>query len=134
MSLESAKGRLNRQPGESVTGYITSEDIKQAFDDLAEGWQADIAAGGGGGGVSQAELDAATAPKADKTYVDAQDSVDTRTTRGGGGGGDASACGLDQRQASGLVKGDGTTDDTAAIRSGTDCAGVGATIYFPKGI
>ncbi len=39
-----------------------------------------LAAGGGGGGggtgdVTQAELDAAVAPKADKTYVDAQDAL-----------------------------------------------------------
>ena len=133
-----------------------------------------IAAGGGGGGgtgdVTQAELDAAVAPKADKTYVDAQDAalstdIDGNTAAIGilqtnlntkasatyvdaqdsaldtridaleaGGGGDASAVDWINVKASGLVKGDGTTDDTAAIQGVLDAAGVGATIYFPKGI
>jgi hypothetical protein len=77
VSVENAKQKLNRGPGEPTTGYVQAEDIQSSYDDLAEGWQADIAAAGGGGGgdVTQEELDAAVAPKADKTYVDQRDAL-----------------------------------------------------------
>ncbi len=35
--------------------------------------------------------------------------------------------------ATGTVKGDGTTDDTAALQAVLNSAGVGATVYFPSG-
>lgn len=44
MSVDAAKNRLNRQPGESATGYVQPNDVKLSYEDLQAAWQADIAA------------------------------------------------------------------------------------------
>lgn len=49
MSTADAKAHLDQGAGEPTEGFITSADLKDAFDDLEAAWQADIAAVGGSG-------------------------------------------------------------------------------------
>lgn len=63
-------------PGGTAGQVLT----KQTSSDYAAGWSDSVGGGGGGGGtgdVTQAQLAAAVAPKADKTYVDAADAART---------------------------------------------------------
>jgi hypothetical protein len=59
MSTSAAKSRLDRGPGDPAEGYIDPVDVQDAFDDLEDGWQGDIANanGGGGGGALLGKTD-----------------------------------------------------------------------------
>lgn len=41
--VATAKGRLDKQGGDPDSGYISKLDVQTSYDDLQDGWQADMA-------------------------------------------------------------------------------------------
>lgn len=104
MPTNTAKGRLDQQIGEPSEQFVSANDIKTAFDDLEDAWQADDAVVRA---VADAALAAAEAASPDTSVFSVK--------------------------AYGAV-GDGVADDTTAIQNALNAVPAsGGTVVFPSG-